>query len=56
MGNCYLQKGDVSNMMKALAASSRVLMSLGRADEPLAIKGYNLYGLAKLHPEAAPMA
>ncbi|KAL3920711.1 MAG: hypothetical protein SGILL_003122 [Bacillariaceae sp.] len=56
IGNCYLQKADVVNMMKAFASASRILISLGCADEPLAIKGYNLYGMARLHPEAAPVA
>ncbi|KAL3912366.1 MAG: hypothetical protein SGARI_001194 [Bacillariaceae sp.] len=56
IGNCFLQAGAVGKMMEAFAAASRILLSLGCTDEPLAIKGYNLYGLTRLHPEAAPMA
>jgi len=57
LGNCFLQKGDIQNMMYAFSAASRMLMSLGCAEEePLVIKGYNLYGLSRLHPECAPVA
>jgi tetratricopeptide (TPR) repeat protein len=56
IGNCLLQKGDIPNMMFAFAAASRMLMSTRCDGEPLAIKGYNLYGLSKLHPECAPAA
>ena len=56
IGNCFLQAGAVPKMMEAFSAASRILLSLGCTDEPLAIKGYNLYGLTRLHPEAAPMA
>ena len=56
LGNCFLQRGDVSKMMDAYTSASRLLMIINRSNEPLTIKGYNIYGLSKLHPECAPVA
>jgi tetratricopeptide (TPR) repeat protein len=56
LGNCFLQRGDVSNMMNAYTSASRLLMTINRSSEPLTIKGYNIYGLSKLHPECSPAA
>lgn len=56
MGNIHLQRADVDQMMSCFTDATRIYQTCGRAQDALAIAGYKLYGLTKLHPAGAAMA
>jgi tetratricopeptide (TPR) repeat protein len=56
IGNVYLQMGRAQEMVDAFACATRHLKKAGRNENDLVITGFNFYGLAKLHPECAPLA
>ena len=56
IGNVYLQQGDTENVMFTFTEALRMLHMAGKSETDLAIRGFNLYGLSKLHPECAAMA
>lgn len=53
IGNIYLQRGSVDLMMDSFIEASRIYTMY---NESLAIVGFNLYGISKLHPECAGAA
>lgn len=51
-----LQLGDVAGVMAAMTEACKILRQLGRSEEEIKLSGFDLYGFAKLHPEAAAAA
>ena len=56
MGNVYLQYGDGENAVTMYSETARILQSAGKSGWDIAIRGFDLYGVAKLHPECAAVA
>ena len=56
IGNIHLQRNNVEAMMRCFSKASRTFQSRTQSNETLVISGYNLYGLAKMHPECAATA
>jgi tetratricopeptide (TPR) repeat protein len=56
IGNVYLQRGQTKLMVAAFAEAVRCFRLAGESDDELDISGFNFYGLAKSHPEAAQLA
>lgn len=51
-----LQLGDVAGVMVAMEEACSILRQLGRSEEEIKLSGFDLYGFAKLHPQAAAAA
>lgn len=56
IGNVYIQWGKTPELMEAMSESLRFFRQAGGSENDLTISSFNLYGLAKLHTECAPVA
>ena len=57
IGNIYLAKADVTNMMRCFTEASRIYEECGEAaNGDLEISGYNFYCLSITNPECAAAA
>lgn len=56
IANLRLQRGDTSGCMEALCEAVRILRQCGCLEDEIVVRGFDLYGISKLHPEAAGAA
>jgi tetratricopeptide (TPR) repeat protein len=57
MGNIYLQRANVAEMMTCFTEASRIYRDIGQQPQDgFVIVGYDFYGLSKLHPPSAQAA
>jgi tetratricopeptide (TPR) repeat protein len=55
--NLHLQIGDVASAMEAITEATRIArISENLREEDIEFSGFEIYGFARLHPEAAPAA
>jgi tetratricopeptide (TPR) repeat protein len=56
IGNIYLQKAEVKEMMECYIAAARSYQRGRDRNETMVISGYTFYSLSKLHPQCAQVA